>query len=512
MAGEDYFHLERLMPAIGDIRRTSEKDWRFFLKSDLELGRHDRIVFHAMDSPHTASMSAYERAILLSSLIFIGRGDLLTGGRLQLKLGEGESGLFAQAAACLIQSGNPAAALDTLSSLARNQKLDEYALRYLLMAAHQLDKKTFDQALGYARTVMPKPWVTYEALRYGVGIEGASAIGVAGRAAIRREKHVARYYPFTPDQTCLEPSSDRPFAKPVRDIPDGLPEVVKRVRESAEICARDPSIAEALSKLEAVRSRYAPEVPGPIQIISTGRAGTTAVYQWLDGSAYLPFHSFSWQLPPVHRWGLGARLVNGDVGPDSLMPFVKAYLFLRLPELISAYRAGSAPVIVSHWDSVFAPISMALFGSRITYFKRDPANVMRSMVIKRQYACAQIASLPYSQVDGGYEFDPNDFSAHWGNHIAWYLAFTEKYWEAVKTAFPNDCLHAVESDGLFRGQSDTIRLLHETFPLRSAEEAETRRKFSVPINVKSDKNVKVTEATESVLADALASYDHLSKQ
>lgn len=513
--GSDYYQLERMMPGVEEIRAASGRDWRAFLKADLELGRHDRLVRHALDSPHTAGMSEYERAILLNALVIVGRGDLLKSGRLAIKLSEDEGGLFALAAACLVQAGDAPGAVELLSNLSRHRTLSENTLRYLLLAAHASDGgaagPTFTKTVEFAGARVDKDWLDYERLRYRSANLPGTEIGMASENTIRREKHVARLYPLGADRAFIDEEVGRELFADPREMPKNIEQTVRALADAALNCAGDPEIAEKLNYLEDIRRRYAPDAEGPIQIISTGRAGTTAVFEWIDGSGYKPFHSFGWQLAPIHRWGLGMRVAAGDVGPNAIKPFIKAYLFCRLPELVSAYRAGSVPVIVSHWDSIFAPINQALLGARIAYFRRDPENVIRSMVVKRQYACSQIATLPHHRFDdGSYHVAPEDFSRNWGEHIAWFLTFTEHYWRAIQTVFPERCLHGIESDGLFRGEADSILKLHENFPLRNGVEDETRRKFAVPVNVKSDKNVAVTEATEAILSDTLAAYRRMA--
>lgn len=502
----DFFQMEDAIASSGDVAGLNEGQWRAVLRCDRELGRMDRYIHHAVASPHKTSLSPNEQAVLLTALVMMGRGDVLKSGQVPLTLSEKQPELVSLAAGGLIQAGDARAAGALLTGLAEKSTLDEFALRYLGFAISVLaggDQAALTRQFDALRGQGHGRWLDYEQLRYGL-TPPPKALPVARRASIRRDKHIGRPYPMTPDRVLLGEEA-RGLKPRARELPTRLSANIEAAVEATEkVIARSEPVRRRLAFLLALRGEYAPDAGSPIQVISTGRAGTTSLFEWLDhASAYMPFHSFSWQTTPMHRWGMTARLVEGHLSPEDLAPFVELYLFCRVSEIAAAYRAGKTPVVVSHWDGIFAPISAALFGTRFIALRRNDRDVLTSMIGKRQYSCTQAALLPHTTYkEGGLVFDASDFSADWGFHIAWFLAFTDRVWEGLTEILPDQCISEISSDSLFAGDGAALSGLFDAFDEVDRDEESARKHFARRINEKAWKATGVTPGVSGVTRDA----------
>jgi len=141
-----------------------------------------------------------------------------------------------------------------------------------------------------------------------------------------------------------------------------------------------------LDNVAAARARFAPEAGDPVQILSTGRCGTRALYFLLRPmESVLPYHSAQFATIAVDRNHLLYRLLTGRLDRDAVAAIALTYLQTRTAELIYAYSRGRTPVLVTHWDTIFGAGNAELFPDmRFLHLHRRPGPVFRSMFGKNQ--------------------------------------------------------------------------------------------------------------------------------
>ncbi len=515
---ENYYEIGRLRGALGAPSTWSPEMLYLMLHASQAFGRSDLMIADCLDNPGVANLREFGKVLLAFALAGSGRGELLLQGRVPLRASADEPGALVHLGGAMAQGGDAAGAARMLAQLGqRRGGFDDVHRRHLIYALVQVTGKgdvlSLGRTLRGANLELPPEWLAYESLRHAPESADIAHLPNATGTAIRREKHVPTLYLGLNEAVAVGAEADSGFQAPPRAIPADLTERVRRYAEAIAACCERPAIRAMRDQIARVRERFAPSAGDPIQVISTGRAGTTALFAYLDrlGSPYMPFHSFSLQVAPRHRWGAVTRLLSGDTTPESLGPLVEAYLRCRIAEMAAAYRENRTPVVVSHWDAIFAPVWATLFDdSRLLYLRRNEGAVIRSMIGKRQYGGTQIAALPYAVGDdGGYRFDLRTLS-DLPYHVGWFLAFTERFWEGLEAAFPNRDRVSIQSERLFEGDPAVIDTLHAFFDRLKPDREAAVRHFGQKINEKTGHSAEETDIVRHLLTEAEAAYAELA--
>lgn len=491
--------------------------WTVFLQAHFMLARYDKVVADSLDSDMPNRIGAKAREMVLSALFLSGNGHLLQKDKIRIAPDLKEPDTLTLFTACLHQGGDSTLAAQLLARLAQDQGLTTLQLRSFIKAHADAtgggDFRRVAADLKQLGVTVPTDWLTLEMLRHMPEPNPGLIRRRFGPDLLNRGKQTGALYPTAPDRCRIAPL-DGPGAEPLpRGIPDDLSDRIARYRDAVLALVDRPAIAAKVAVIQAARERFHEHADAPIQIISTGRAGTTAVFEWLNKGPYLPYHSFGWQTAGLHRWGVIARLVTGPaeaITPDALAPFVEMYLSCRISELVHAYRQNRTPVIVSHWDAIYAPIALTLLGAEAMHLRRDTSLMLKSFVFKNMYAGNQIAVLPRESRDtGGFLFDQEGYSADWGYHIGWYLKFTEKFWSALAEVFPSQCQLEIASEGLFDGRLDSITALKGRFPQQGDNAEAVAAHFSQKINEKARRAAGITSLAHEIHDKAAACYEAL---
>ena len=517
IAAENYYEIGRLRGALGGASTWSPELLHLMLHASQAFGRSDLMIADCLDNPGAAHLPAFGKVLLAFALAAGGRGELLLQGRVPLQANAAEPEALVHIGGAMAQGGDAAGAARLLAQLGQRRIINDVHRRHLIHALVQAtgkgDAPSLGRTLRGANVDLPPEWLAYESLRHAPESVDIAHLPNATGTAIRREKHAATLYLGLNEAIAVGAEAESGFQTPPRGIPDDLTDRVRRYAEAVAVCCEAPAIRAMRDRIAEVRERFAPDAGDPIQIISTGRAGTTALFAYLDriGSPYMPFHSFSLQVAPRHRWGAVARLLAGDVTAESLGSLIQAYLRCRVAEMAAAYRENRTPVVVSHWDVIFAPVWATLFDdSRLLYLRRNERAVIRSMIAKRQYAGTQIAALPYAVDEkGGYRFDLGTLRDI-PYHVGWFLAFTERFWEGLAAAFPNRERAALQSERLFEGDPAAIDTLHVFFDRLRPDRDAAVRHFGHKINEKTGHTAEETDIVRHMLAEAEKAYAELA--
>ncbi|MBP5857705.1 hypothetical protein KAJ83_11855 [Marivibrio halodurans] len=488
----------------------------------LALGHFDQLM-RIMRAPGiAASLSPAMRELGTLGLFIAGRGDLVASGAVPLSPKRQELGLLLNMAQCLEQVGESRKAMSIMAgplkqAVATNDLAGRVAM-HIGASLFEVEDSVRFAAMAKALGLAPDDnWVLYQSLRYVPVPRDVARLRKPGEAVFPSKK--------MPLHTCIggrQRIAARDGAgwdglgvdafRPAPSYrPDALSDLVARQAEAARTALRAPWFAERLDGLARVRERFAPDAADPIQVISTGRAGTTALQLFLRRGAYLPYHTFVWQLGPRHRFDLLNRLLTDANDPASLAPALRRYLSARITEWIAAYRLGKTPVIVSHWDVIFAPFLRAMFPeARFLHLHRRAEGVAASQVGKRQFAMSQLIALPTHRDRGegtnegaSFLLPPCDMLP---DCVGWYMAFTRHFHEALTRAFPSDRHADLASEALFEARPEALDALHAVFPDAPVTQDMVRRHFGRKINEKQDHSFDDPN-TAGYIERALAAHD-----
>lgn len=505
-----------------------------FINAGCLLGDVDRVMATALDNPTTAQLPEDGATLLLYALYESGNGAQLPAGRLAVQAQGDRPNTIAHAAGCLLQAGETRQAMELFTRLlqqnraAPNPSHQRFAFDAICRAFPEATEAQLKATMARLFPERSEAWVDYGLFRRWPTPERALRLAGPADGAVERAKHVGsippeasvrvplpeEYAPRTPQAAPTTPpqQEDAPLATRLGEIAEHVATRLERRRAGG--------FAEALAE---VRARFAPQADDPVQVVSTGRAGTTALFEMLEhGKRYTPFHSFDWITAPRHRWAMVGLLHEPTLNIPLLDELTDLFLHCRGAELLSAYRAGRTPVLVSHWDAVFAPVLAGLFPrARFVSVRRNVDAVIRSMIAKRQFAGAQLALLPFvdpkpedASADAAAERLIFSRSLHddLPYHVAWYLAFTEKLWGGLGRVFGARAEIAIESDALFRGDADALAtLLDGAVPGSGVSEAFARSHFSRPINEKRIREMPVTERVKAYQHAARAQYEAMTE-
>ncbi|MBP5857706.1 hypothetical protein KAJ83_11860 [Marivibrio halodurans] len=459
------------------------------------LGHHDDVLRIAGTADSTASLPRPSRTAIARVAAIAGRGDLMTGGTITLKASAGEEELLMYAAQCMAQTGHAGRALDLMGGALRRavRSHDLVARNAMFVAAHAVDPDdgdAFDDVLRPIGLTRRNSWTVYERLRHTAPTD-IDRLPRPTASVFPAGKHMLHFCPSGTEGIDL-PGEGGGHAAAPSYTPDSLVETLSTLIDTLRDMMREPWFAERLALIGQTRRHFAPAAGDPVQVISTGRAGTTALHGYLAGSRFEPYHGFVWQLAPRHRWEMLNRLLTGTIDRDGLRPVARCYLRARVSEILAAYRLGRTPVLISHFDVIFAPVLLAAFPDmRFIHMHRAPSAVASSQIGKRQFAMGQLLPLPYrrARASQGARFHL-PASTHLPEMVAWYITFTEDFFHALATTHPSPHHIDLRAEDLFEGHAAGFEALAHVFdgPVRS--EAETRAHFARKINEKRERAVE----------------------
>jgi hypothetical protein len=467
----------------------------------------------ARDNPRTASFGAQARGWIAQAASSAGQGALLADGSIPVSAGSEEKELALSLLQCAVQADETPQAVQLLRKvLAPVVRKDERVARHAVNLAGDAvggDWEGIEQALRGSGLSTGNAWGFYELLRHAVPPSETALPPRPTATTFPSDKMPLHYCVSGEERTLLRDDGQAEAA--IAPAPGydsgGLAALVGRQVAAFRAILEEPWFAERLALLDRTRRQHAPEAADPIQVISTGRAGTTALHDFLRRGAYQPYHTFVWQMAPRHRWETLNRLLTDQQEPDGLRRIARRYLSARFSELIGAYRLGRTPVIVSHFDVVFAPILMAAFeGICFLHLHRDPRAVATSMILKRQFAMSQLAALPYARPrpDAGARFALPS-TDRLPALVAWYMIFTEDFYEALAAVAPTGGHAALAAEDLFEGRAAGHDALRRIFGNGIGSAEAVRAHFARKINEKQEKRFEDPVA-EAYLEEALARY------
>ena len=169
-------------------------------------------------------------------------------------------------------------------------------------------------------------------------------------------------------------------------------------------CARNIEVSKIISAVPVWAEVYSSIISSrrsPVVVLSTGRCGTLALQEFLEGSDQLhPVHrnlffvssssALEWQ--SYSRNETFYRISNGIINPSSISLDVLSVFQLLFPELEAAEVAGKRLVIVMHGWSMYWPVLSVIFpGLKCLNIDRDSRKVARSFWLKGQFTFHQIS-------------------------------------------------------------------------------------------------------------------------
>ena len=244
------------------------------------------------------------------------------------------------------------------------------------------------------------------------------------------------------------------------------------------------------SNMKLMKDRYAPEKDSFIQVMSTGRCGTLALYEFFKKSKrIIPYHTMQWQLIPPDRNHILYRIISGNFDKCIISKILTAYLTNRVAEICYAYQRNCTPVIINHWDTVFASFLAELFpDSKFLHIWRDDKKVFQSIYGKNQFQNEQLRHCYFddSFSDGAFNcfFDS---SLSMQQQISWYLYITREYSYAFKKTLPKNRMISLRSEEFFNCEIESFNKIKSIVPINDLDEDDFLSSFSKPVNQKTEK-------------------------
>jgi len=262
---------------------------------------------------------------------------------------------------------------------------------------------------------------------------------------------------------------------------------VAGVRELVRTWRAEGRFDVQLANIAAVRDRFGGAAQDPVQILSTGRCGTRSLFSLCQrSSSVLPFHSFELTTLPIDRNHLLFRMMTGHLDKKSIAALAEHYLQSRTAELIYAYRTGRTPVIISHWDTVFAPFVAEMFPeSRFLFLWRDEMAVFKSIYGKNQWQSSQLMPLQHDPAfPNGRFVCQEDPSLDIESQISWYLQVTRAFAEAFLADIAPGRGLSLLSETFFAGAQETLEQLQTVLPLTDIDPQAFAEHLKTPQNAK----------------------------
>ena len=256
-----------------------------------------------------------------------------------------------------------------------------------------------------------------------------------------------------------------------------------------------------LENISLLKHTAAPEAGDPIVILSTGRCGTGALHNFFENTPKAEsYHNFSNFPAPCDRNHLLYRILSGNFDEIIISKILKNYIECRTAEILFAYRNNKTPVIVSHWDTIYAPfISVAFPNSRFLYIKRDEYKVCASLFSKNQWRNRQLQYWLYDRdFPNGNFIYTRDKKRDIGQEIAWYLYITESYSLGFLNNISPTRQLRINSEDLFSQSEKTFSSLTTWAPELCLNYNLYRSAFMTPKNKKDDFTMYTTGQISAV--------------
>lgn len=336
-------------------------------------------------------------------------------------------------------------------------------------------------------------WAYFELLRYGrvnndVALfekkcETSFALDpVAYNPKITGESHVLfdKQEIATAKETFIQPLIIR----------DSLQENIKKFKQLCRELINDGVFKDFQDNIHRIKQHYAPNIPDFVQVMSTGRCGTLALYEFLKRSnQVIPYHTMQSQLIPPDRNHILYRILSGAFDKKIITTILTGYLQNRVSEICYAYTKQCTPVIINHWDTIFAPFLAELFPrSTFLHLWRADEDVFKSIYGKNQFQNEQLRHCWFDS-----QFLQGKFSCFFDGsltapqQIAWYLFFTREYALAFKGTLVSNRMNSIKSEDLFSGDINKFNILRSLMPISDINKEQFISSFSIPVNQKKDK-------------------------
>ena len=312
--------------------------------------------------------------------------------------------------------------------------------------------------------------------------------------------------PSLNSRICLEEGfSGETAAVPVPDLPQYLNHL-EGFKQIVRNTLRKPGLAPLV---EALRSAASDAGDKPMfQVVSTGRAGTTSLFELLRHFPDLyAYHRFRWQMLPTDRNMMLAAMAGVGIDPSGVEGLIERYIRARFAEILLPLKRNRAPAFLSHWETPFVLVWQAVFPSlRVLWLDRSAEGVFRSFVGKNQWVNGQVQDVSY--LDGSLEegrFDYTiDSSLSMEHEIAWYLKATRTMAGLAQRGCKPGCFMHIAAESLFRCEDAAIRDLADFFMIDRANIEAIRSHYTKSINAKDNRQAQeassLDERTERFLS------------
>jgi|GEM_PF-1230130 len=402
-----------------------------------------------------------------------------------------------QLALALIRAGRERRGLDVMAAVARSQPGDPGIIALLVRAMAAAGKLPSVEAaqtwLKDRAKLDPAPVFThYQFARYADVSETLEILGRETDFPVHHDYH--RPVPVSSGRSRF--AYGRAYDRPDPDrwvAPTIDPAVVARSLTDLRGMVRDLKDAGAfeiqLRNIAAARQRFAPEAGDPVQVLSTGRCGTRALYYLLRPmETVLPFHSAQFATIAADRNHLLYRLLTGTLDRDAVAEIALTYLQTRTAELIHAYARGRTPILVTHWDTIFGAVNAELFPEmRFLYLHRAPGPVFKSIFGKNQWQNSQLMHLVYDRTfpDGDFVCRiQQDLSME--QRVSWYLHVTRVLARGLLADLEPGRGRELASEKMFAASDEAFETLADLIPGWAMDKAAFAAHFGQRRNAKED--------------------------
>lgn len=289
-------------------------------------------------------------------------------------------------------------------------------------------------------------------------------------------------------------TEDRVYCIHIRD--ELSPEQTNNGMQRTEIDADslERNIARFMSEFDPGfhRANITRDLPH-VLVMSTGRCGTMSVYQLLEGSNVVPYHTYWWQNSMTARIEMMCRLISGVFRPAE--PIFREWLMTRAAEWLGCISNNRVMIGLNHMDTIAAPAFMAVHPkAKLVHLRRNPKDVFKSFYSKGQWLGNQLCPLDYS-------FDPffkyHVYAQSEVDVLKWYIRFTDAFARAAGRVMGNRYIE-ISSDKLFAQDESEIGTLIDfigaDIPIREATEH-----FGTKINEKAHKVVRTDREVNAAL-------------
>lgn len=297
------------------------------------------------------------------------------------------------------------------------------------------------------------------------------------------------------------------FEQPII-LRSSLQENIETFRSLCKELINDGEFKHFQDNITAIKKYYAPNTPDFVQVMSTGRCGTLALYEFIKRSEQvIPFHTMQAQLIPPDRNHILYRILSGNFDKKIISTILTSYLQNRVAEICYAYTKQCTPIIINHWDTIFAPFLAELFpSSKFLHIWREDENVFKSIYGKNQFQNEQLRHCWFDS-----KFSQGKFTCFFDTtlsmqqQVSWYLFFTREYSLAFKDTLPSERMHSMKSEDLFTGNVDKFTLLKSLMPIDDITESEFITAFAKPVNQKQDK----LQVESNLLSEQASEIHHI---